>query len=79
MELVRESEYEAIRTNRLSPMLASIISASENPTTAYVDLRDNMNLDEAADIIEVLLVRAENDRRAHDAADARAKRSRNGR
>ena len=49
------------------------MSASDNPVSAYVALRDALTLDEVADINEVLLVRAVNQYQANEAAKARAK------
>ena len=42
---------------------------------SYLDLRDNLTLDEAVTLLEVLMVRSENERRAHEVAVAKARRS----
>ena len=40
---------------------------------SYVELRDKLDLNEAANMIEHAIVRAENERRAHEAAERKAK------
>ena len=52
------------------------MAASDNPVAAYVGLRDDLTIDEVADINEVLLVRAVNEYRASEAAKQRAKSER---
>ena len=56
-------------TTRLAPWIAACIDG----TADYLNLRDRMSLDEAADLFEVRVVRAENERRAAAAAAEKGK------
>ena len=57
----------------LDPFFAVPIGAG---LCTYTEARDMLSLDEIADLNEVLLVRTENERRAHDAAERKAKQKR---
>ena len=66
----RESGFDVATTKRIKPWLAALITGG---LASYLDLRDKLSLDEAATLLEVLLVKNENDHRAHEAAVAASK------
>ena len=64
-------QYQPVETKRLDNFFAPLITGD---LCTYLDLRDRLTLDEAADLRELLIVRAENERRAHKAARDNAKK-----
>ena len=67
----RSSEYQPVQPVGIDPIFSGIIDAG---LCTYLDCRDRLSLAEVADLNEVLIARYENERRAHAAAEAKAKR-----
>ena len=59
------ASYQPVLTTRIDPYFYGLIAGG---LCTYLDLRDRLTLDEAVDLRELLLVRAENQRRANKAA-----------
>ena len=54
-----------VETPNIHPFLAAPIAAK---LCSYIDIRDNLSLNEVADLNEILIVQGENERRAYDDA-----------
>ena len=68
----RSPEWTPVETSLIPPLFSAIIAAPGLPD--YIALRDRVTLDEVPELVEYLMVRSENEHRAREAAQAKAKR-----